>query len=339
MKLELSQIKDITTGAVRIEQIDQDIHFFRFTKHQEELYQARHAGFYAKSFSTSGVQLRFLTNSETLFLDVDVSHGSTRSYFTIEVFANGERVGVIKNYDASEMVGKYVKKPFPSGNFSKKFSLGAGEKEIRIYFPWSVKVTLKALCLDDDAFVKPAKPVKKLLCYGDSITHGYDALYPSNKYTTKLAQLLDAQEYNKGIGGEIYFPALAAAKEDFQPDYIVVAYGSNDWSKCTREELSKNCGEFLSHVTGNYPNIPIFVITPIWRKDMHNQTPCDDFTAVHALIEKQAADYPNMLVIRGFEFVPPDVAYFADLALHPNDRGFEFYVENLYRSIKAYLNK
>ena len=36
MNLNLSQIRDITLGAVRIEEIDNAIHFARFTKQQEE---------------------------------------------------------------------------------------------------------------------------------------------------------------------------------------------------------------------------------------------------------------------------------------------------------------
>ncbi len=52
MKLNLSQIKDITLGAVRIEEIDNRIHFYRFTKAQEELYKNRNANFYRKTFAT-----------------------------------------------------------------------------------------------------------------------------------------------------------------------------------------------------------------------------------------------------------------------------------------------
>ena len=70
---------------------------------------------------------------------------------------------------------------------------------------------------------------KRILCFGDSISQGYDALYPSNQYTPQLAKLLDAEEYNKAIGGEIFRPELALARDDFEPEYITVAYGTNDW--------------------------------------------------------------------------------------------------------------
>ena len=165
MKLNLSQIKNITTGAVRIEEIDNAFHFYRFTKHQEELYKNRDAIFYLKTFSTSGVKMRFRTNSQSLFLNVDTSSGNTRKYFAFEVFVNGEKIDDIKNLCESELSGDYTAAQFPFGNFSKKFHLGTGEKEVLIYFPWSVKATIKELIIDDNSFIKPVKPSKKILVF------------------------------------------------------------------------------------------------------------------------------------------------------------------------------
>ena len=39
-------------------------------------------------------------------------------------------------------------------------------------------------------------------------------------------------------------------------------------------------------------------------------------------------------MIQGFEFVPADESLFADLRLHPSDKGYEYFVENLIRGIK-----
>lgn len=341
MKLNLSQIKEVTLGASGIEEIDNGVHFFRFTKEQEELYRNRHLynkhshDPYTKTFSTSGVQMRFRTDSKSLFLNVDVEKGSTRSYFSIEVFVNGERIDAIKNFSEEELFGDFTKWKFPLGSFSKDFDLGEGEKEVRIYFPWSVKAILKDFVLEDGSFITPVKPKKQLLCFGDSISHGYDVLYPSNKYLTKLADVLDAEEHNKAIGGEVYFPELAKTKEFFEPDYIIVEYGSNDWSKCTREEMTHNCRKFLCNVSNNYPQARIFVTTPIWRKDMHKETPFgDDFMRVGEIIKEQAAGIENLSVIWGFEFVPQDESLFSDLRLHPSDKGYEYFLENLLKGMK-----
>jgi hypothetical protein len=70
MKLNLLQLKEITLGAARVEEIENEIHFYRFTRAQEELYQnralylKRSSDPYSKTFCTSGVQMRFCTNSQ-----------------------------------------------------------------------------------------------------------------------------------------------------------------------------------------------------------------------------------------------------------------------------------
>ena len=334
MNLNLSQIREITLGAVRIEEINNSIHFYRFTKQQEELYKKRSDDFYMKSFATSGVKLRFRTNSQTLFLRTEITRGSSRTYFAFDVFVNGVKIDTLNNFSDIDMPQNYTTLKLPHGEFSKEFNLGVGDKEVCIYFPWSVNAVVKELALDDDSFIKPIKPYKRMLCFGDSITQGYDALCPCNKYISKLADMLNAEEYNKAIGGEIFFPELAATREDFKPDYITVAYGSNDWNRCNEEEFICNCKEFFYNLNNSYPNSKIFAITPIWRKDMDESRVFGEFKNVAEDIQNQVAEFDNVSVIQGFEFVPQDENLFADLRLHPNDKGFEFYFENLATKIK-----
>lgn len=335
MKLNLMQIKNVALGAVRIEENENGIDFHRFTEQQEQLYKNRSEDFYEKSFASSGIKLCFLTDSNSLFLNVAVSRGSSRSYFSFDLFVNGEKFDSLTNFNDEELPADYTKAVFPLGEFYKEFNLGSGEKEICIHFPWSVKATLKEFCLDDNSFIKPIKPDYKLLCFGDSITHGYDALYSSNKYTAQLAELLGTEEYNKAIGGEIFFPELAATKEEFVPDYITVAYGTNDWSKCTKEEFENNCKGFLSNLNTNYPTSKIFVITPIWRKELNEYREFGEFEGIEQTIKKIIQQFDNITVIRGFEFVPQSEEYFADLRLHPNDKGFDCYFKKLAEQINA----
>ncbi len=329
MGMQFSQIQAITLGAARVEQHDNGIHFYRFTKQQEALYKERSEDFYMKTFSTSGVNLRFRTDSRTLYLRVEIAPGCGRTYFSFDVYVDGTMVDHLDNFTGVELPHDYTKVHFPLGDFAGKFDLGEGEKEVRIYFPWSVQVALKELSLDDGAYAIPVKPAKKMLCFGDSITHGYDALRPSHKYISKLADSLDAEEHNKAIGGEIFWPTLADTREDFNPDYITVAYGTNDWNKCTREAFEYNCQAFYRNLRANYPDTPIYAITPIWRKDMEESRPFGDFRSVDAIIRSQVAAFENVTVIDGFTFVPQDEHLYADLFLHPNDAGFGAYFEGL----------
>ncbi len=266
MKLNLSQIKSITNGAVRVVEEEGGFLFHRFTEEQEELYKG--TDFYRKVPCTSGVQLRFNTDSQTLGLSVEVSPGSSRKYFALDVFVNNTKIGTLNNFEGKGIPPRDTVWELPLGEFSKEFSLTDGVKEVKIVLPWSLKTVIKEMTLDDGAMIEPVKYNKKILFFGDSITQGYDALYPSNKYATKLAEYLNAEEFNKAIGGEHFFPELAATKEEFEPDYVVVAYGTNDWGHNTpNEKFRGDCNRFYEHICTNYPHAKVFAVAPIWRKN------------------------------------------------------------------------
>ena len=337
MKLSVYTIRDITLGAVEIEETENGINFYRFTKEQRELYKERQDSFYMKCFATSGVKLRFRTNSNTLGISGTVTAGSSRKYYSFDLFINGEKKESYNNF--SHVIEKPVNgDEYPQGEFKKVFDLGEGEKEVLLYFPWSANAVLSEITVSDDAFLEPVKTAKKALVFGDSITQGYDAAYTSNSYVSRLFRYLNIEEYNKAIGGEVFWPTLASTKEPFKPDLITVAYGTNDWSKSkSREEFQSNCKGFFENLYRTYPDVPIYAISPIWRKNYTLEKPCGDFRNVQKFFEEVAENIPTMTVICGWDFVPHDGKFFADGTLHPDDSGFDFYANALYAELKKYL--
>lgn len=325
MKLSLEQIKKITVGAVRVEEIDGKINLFRFTKAQEEAYKPYSADFYMKSFATAGIRLEFVTNSNTLALEVEISKGSSRNYFCHAVYANGEHIG-----DLADETNE--------GVFSKSFDLGEGEKTVAVYFPWTVASKIINLSLDDGATVIPVEKSCKMIQFGDSITHGYDAKAPAASYASIVADALDAYSINKGIGGEIFFPALSEFKDDIDPDIITVAYGTNDWSKGDLERFDNNSRKFFENLAALYPNAKIFALAPIWRGNYDKSDRKYDFSHTVEHFNEIAKDIPNLRVIDCFDFVPHDPACFSPDILHPNDEGFSYYAEGVLKAIKESLN-
>lgn len=333
MKLSFNQIKEITTGAVLVKEEDGMISLKRFTQEQEELYKATCELLYDRTFCTSGIKLLFKTDSKNLFLKVKTIFSSARKYFSVDVFVNGKPIGYIDNFSNIELPQNYTQMEFPLGDFSKKFQLGEGEKTVCVHLPWSVKTLIEEISIDDNAFVKGVKPKKKLLAYGDSITHGFDALRPSNRYISKFADKIGAEEFNKAIGAERFFPELAKLKDAFVPDYITVAYGTNDWNGIEMCTFKEKCKGFYENLIRNYPESKIFAITPIWRKDMNEERVFGAFEDVEKTIRECVKGIENITVISGFDFVPKDEKYYADIRLHPNDEGFECYAEHLYGAI------
>ena len=201
MKLNFEQIKSIATGAAEVTQEEGGIYFGRFTKEQEYMYQQysipQGKSLHTRCLGPAGVLLRFRTDSTRLGLKVDVAKCSSRVYFSFDVFANGKLVGYLDNFKAEELPENYTELQCPLGEFQKEFDLGQGEKEVCVYFPALVCPLIQEVSLDDGAYITPVKPEKKILTFGDSITQGYDALRPTSKYITCLADRLGMEEINK----------------------------------------------------------------------------------------------------------------------------------------------
>lgn len=337
MRLDFETIKAITCGAISVLEDADSIHFQRFTEEQFELYRNKATGLYEKSQASAGIKLSFKTDSERLFIKTRVENACCRSYFSFDVYVNECLIDTLDNFAGQELPQNYSEISFPVGEFSKIFDLGAGVKTVTVHLPWNKKTALLELSLDDGAWIEPAKPRKKLLAFGDSITQGFDSLRPSMRYISRLAKALDAEEFNKAIGAERYFPELAGTKESFVPDYITVAYGTNDWRSSGKEEFEIACKGFYAALERNYPGVTTFVITPIWRHNLDIETAFDSFSQIEQTIRKTVAGMKNVVVISGINLVPHDVSFFGDDGLHPNAEGFDHYFRNLYEIIKEYI--
>ncbi|MBR4863120.1 MAG: SGNH/GDSL hydrolase family protein [Oscillospiraceae bacterium] len=333
MKLTFAQVKEITLGAVSVEQAQDGIRFYRFTDEQFAAYEKRSETFYKKSRSTSGIKLCFKTDSPVLSMSFLVDDHIGASFMAFDVFVDGKRIGSLNNFEGQEIPQRYMKLPFPIGEFSGSFELGEGEKTVMIHLPWNGFPALQQLSLTDGATVVPVKPKKKLLALGDSITYGNAAMHPSSRYVAQLCDALAAEEFNKGIGGEFFWPELPLMKDSFTPDYILVAYGTNDWRKLPRAQFFRDVKGFFENLNKAYPGIKTFVITPIWRSNLHAET---DFTSIQEVIDairEAASGRPDTTIVDGMPLVPHDISYFADYGCHPNDEGFRHYFENLWKQL------
>ena len=337
MQLDFEQIKSITSGAVRIIQAEDGIRFYRFTQEQHELYAQKIEGLFQKSQATAGIKFCFRTNSKALFLKGFFENAFCRTYFSVDVFADDKLVGCLDNFSDQNLPRDYSAINFPVGVFSKSFDLGEGIKTVTVHLPWNKKVSLREFSIDDGAWIEAARPEKKLLAFGDSITQGFDSLRPSRRYIARLAQALGAEEFNKAVGAEHYYPALAETKENFDPDYIVVAYGTNDWSSSTPEIFDTNCKAFFAALHKNYPQVKTFVISPIWRVNADAKTAFASFSDIEKGIRAAIVGMDNVTVISGIDFLPHDIECFGDAGLHPNITGFDHYFNNLWQHVKEYI--
>lgn len=332
MESIVDKVQNITLGAEQFEQSQGELNILRFTKEQQLLYENRDEGFYNKTFCTAGIKLSFKTDSTKLFLKLRVSTAkSTRKYFSVDVLVNDTLVDYIDNFSNVNLPDEYTQVSLPDGIVSKEIFLGNGLKKVCIHLPRLSVASIIDISVDDGALIESIKPSKKMLVFGDSITQGYDVLRPSNHHIAKLADKLDAEEKNLAIGGEIFFPELASTVVNSNPDYIIVGYGTNDWSKTAKDDFKERCYKFYKNLSLKYPDSKIFAITPIWRKNFEKDTLFDSFFDVEKIIRENVSNFSNIVVVDGWDLVPHDEKYFADLVLHPNDNGFKCYYDNIVR--------
>ena len=96
-------------------------------------------------------------------------------------------------------------------------------------------------------------------------------------------------------------------------------------------------------ITGVIKNKVDKIWTDIWAGGITNPlTVIEQLTYlmfIRTLDEKELEneELDNVICIDGFELVPHDEKCFGDLYLHPNEDGFKYYFENLYKIIKEYI--
>ena len=323
MKLTQDQIREVTQGAVSVTETDGYLRFLRFT--EEECALIRNPNLYYPA----GVQLVFRTDGTSLQLcGRTMEKSGIRSYYAFDIYENDSFLGSVTNLHDADAVGAYACSVYPLGEFSAVFPLHPGEKQIRILLPHSVLAEISELTIADATYITPVRRTRTLAAYGDSITQGYDALHPSHAYAVRIADALGAELFNKSLGGACFSPAMAAADSGIQADVILTAYGTNDWSCCDRTAFTANAAGFFENLVLHYPNVPIYTITPIWRKDHREKTTsCGTFAELEEMICTICRPYPQIHIIRGMPLVPHDETFFGDLRLHPNDRGFAAYAD------------
>lgn len=336
MKLTFGQIKSACSGAVNITQEDGLVRFHRMQQAQLDGILALSETYYIRAHSTAGVKLDFRTDSTSLFLDVNASRG-TMSYFAVDIIVNGKLIGSVDNFSHEEIPVFHAKKTYQLGDYSGRFDLGPGEKTVRVHLPWGPVAAIRELSLDDGATFTPAVPEKKVLFYGDSITQGMDCLHPSQTYSARIADALGMAEYNKAIAGTPTYLPISAVREEFTPDVVVVAYGTNDWTLTDTQTFRTNYRTMHEHIRSHYPGVPVFALTPLFRYQMNECRVMGAFCKVAPIIQEICADFPDVTVIDCFPFIPRDHLCFGDGILHPNARGFDYYFKGLWPQMKAVL--
>jgi lysophospholipase L1-like esterase len=320
MQADIELVRKITCGALRVAEENGAIVFHRFSEEQRKVYESNH-GFWLKTFADSGIRLEFATDAAKFAMRGRVAEASSRAFCFFDVCVNDALVKHVGTHSIAD-----------EPEFGFEVELPEGTNRVAVYLPGLSKVMLGSLEFTGAEKVEPVAKKRRILCYGDSITQGYDARYPSLAYTNIVADMLDAEVVNKAIGGDRFNPELAEFPDAGRFDLVIVGYGTNDWSHESRSFLEDRSARFFDALERNYPGVPVCAILPLWRHDHMRVTEVGTFGEGHAIIRAAAEKHKLVTVVDGWELLPHLESCVSD-GLHPNDFGFQFMARNLLKRL------
>lgn len=305
-------------GALDIFEEDGWICFSRFTDNQG--IWLKNNGFPRDRYSTSGMRMEFETRGGLLAFDYHAEQ-STRSDFPI--FGLEITVDGLPSYHL-------YKEELPLDD-KIEFIIPEADDfvHVAVYFPLRASLKIKNVVFPDDA--QCVKKNLKILTLGDSITAGAVCKHANHCYVNILADKLNAELLNQGVGGARFFPDFLE-KLPFCPDIVTVAYGVNDFIDGVLFTEIPNI--FYEKLYSLYKEKKIIVLLPIWY-GLENANNKKTLEQGRKYIKEIAEQYPNISVIDCKEFVPHLAEFYWDSeSLHPNDLGFLYYGNNLFEKIK-----
>ena len=311
MLLTFEQIKAVTVGAVGIREENGVIRFDKCTEKQVKAWYALSDVLGQRSKTTTGIHLDFMTDSKNL----TVTYGSGGKY---EIYVDGllRRMDAIGNDDRTVSIALTDPLGCPM----------EGMHRVGIYLPSHGVGSIVSVELDDGASIERYEYKRKFLFIGDSITQGWNTQYDTMSYAYRVSRFFDAEACINGIGGAFYHETTYD-RPDFEPDTVIIAYGTNDFTRSsTVEEILCHVRAYLELIKKGYPNARIFALSPIWREVQDK--PMGSFAYVRECIGKQI-EQMGVEHIDGLALTPPIPYFYADSHLHPNGEGFSVYAENL----------
>ena len=318
-KLTGNQLLPYVHNCLRTE-LDENgrVRFFRFTERQLQEYN-QDPILADRAMLPSGIKLDFYTDSPFLELTWNlVKNGPWQTESVVDMYVDGV------------LVKEWLFSGEPEPTVSLSAELPSGMKRITFWLNRNFDIALSEMSVADNAVMRPIPTGKKYLALGDSITYS-SAKHPSLGYAMQIAEHFNWELYNQGVGGYYYNADSLDSELPLKPDIITVAYGTND-DRSDRQVYRERVGKYLERLTSIWPDVPVFVITPLWRLDLSGT---ENFDWIYPVIEEECSRFPKITVIDGRTVMPRLQGFYSDGYLHPNDLGMTCYAKSVIRAIEA----
>ena len=333
MILDIETLSKIIFGAQSVAEEEGKLVIRRYTETQANSLWGKMT---SQQKRPTSVYLEFETDAESLSISYcGARTDAAEGFLNFSLFENDLLTG---HYALDPVQRPKEEKviTFPDGEAN--FVLEKGMKKVTVYLPLMV-IELVSVSISDGAKIIPCKRSGKMAVYGDSISEGFYSEVAGMSYFDQLCRMMDCEGYNFSVGGSKFRPEYIPENSVPDCDRYLVAFGTNDFRRATKEEFETAMPEFFRRLFAQITEKPVYVILPIWRKVERNVYVYGaDLFAVRAAIAAEVSKYSNAVVINGRELSPRSMAFMHD-GTHPNALGHTHYAMNLEKRIRMYENE
>jgi hypothetical protein len=320
-------------GAVSVEQGDGWLRPWRLPFDRLDLFVAPEDSLANRACHSSGVRLRFETDSTRVGIEVQpMASEPGEPANRLDLTIDGELIDSLEVADRSTCV-----------TFD---GLKHGAKIVDVWLPQGGPIKVTGIVLDDDASCRTAEDSNpKWVTYGSSLTHCCAAHSPARTWPAIVARRKGFNLTSLGYGGNCCLePMVAMMIRDLPADFISLKLGIN----CIGGALSPRT--FAAAVTGlvqiireKKPSTPIALISPIGYPP--NETEPNvvghtieqmrhDIRDVHARLVARGDG--NLHHFNGLDvFNLDEIARYAEDQCHPDGDGIEVMAENFIQRVIA----
>ena len=318
-KIALEDVKDLVMGAVRKEMESDGLHVYKCTQAQVDAWHAHTANWNGnKENPRSSLGIRIDVDTDSSYISVTLS----KSVSNLVLLLNDELVD-------NAWSGNYYQ--IPAKDLGKVNRVTILMSNVGYSDQWAIT----GVEGDGGCKIVRHKTDLNILFLGDSITEGYNNHgHPASTYTFYTHTYFNAEAVVQGHGGSQLWPDMVdpAMASLYQPDVIIVAMGTNDYSGNRNQSVEwfrNRMDAFLDKVEQVYPGVPIIGITPIRRLNEMNSAIDPELNYDKNCVERANAGYAlgikdhKGFVVDGSTLLSK-VEHYAD-TVHPNEEGFKEY--------------
>ena len=318
-------------GAVQLEELADGLVLpHRFFSEQVDHFED--IGRYDRACATAGVVIDFATDGTEVSLDCRIVRPLNPKHVLYKTVMEGSTNNGVRPFGTAEegnvdgidivVAGRSIATIAPvDGVLRFAFENRLREElEVRIYLPSIMAVAVGNLRTNGS--LKPVPARGYMLALGDSITQGFICGSPAAGFPAQIASTMGLDLVNQAVAGHVFDEASLGSFSLWraeQPELIVVAYGTNDWAhKRSIEGIEGEAVAYLDRLNWYFPNVPTYVLSPLWRVDEHEPKQCGvPLTWMHQMLGRVCSRHANMHVVDGYHGIPKDPSLFSDGRLHP----------------------